>query len=78
MQDIVDVPGNQLLTRYGDGTSDASLLVMVYTPVQHHNLMADPLSGKIANAAEWGMNNPAFLGRESARSKLTMPWYWRC
>lgn len=52
IQDIVDVPGNQLLTRYGDGTSDPSLLVMVYTPVQHHNLMADPFSGKIANAAE--------------------------
>ena len=46
---ISDVPENQLLIRYGDGTSPASLLVMVYTPIQHHNLMDEPFSGKIAN-----------------------------
>ena len=51
---IVDVQDNQLLVRYGDGTSEASLLVMVYTPAQHNNLMEEPFSGKIARAKEWG------------------------
>ena len=37
--DMIDVPKNQLVVRFGQGSSDASLLVMVYTPTQHHNLM---------------------------------------
>ena len=50
VQHITDVPDNQLLVRYGDGTSKTSFLVMVYTATQHHNLMEDPFSGKIGRA----------------------------
>ena len=52
IHDITDVPRNQLLVRFGKGTSHKSLLVMVYTPTQHHNLMEDPFSGKISRAAQ--------------------------
>ena len=44
--DIFDVPRNQFVVRYGTGASDATLLLMVYTPTQHHNLMAEPSTGK--------------------------------
>ncbi len=64
-----DVSGNQLLVRYGDGTSQASFLVMVYTPAQHHNLMEDPFSGKIANAAEWGYDEPCVFGQGVTQNK---------
>ena len=48
-----------------DGSADPCFLLMVYTPTQHHNLMEDPFSGKIARASEWGLRtNPASLGRE--------------
>jgi len=66
---IADVPDNQLLVRYGDGTSQASFLVMVYTPTQHHNLMEDPFSGKIANAAEWGYDEPCVFGQGVTQNK---------
>lgn len=69
VQRISDVPENQLLVRYGDGTSQASLLVMVYTPTQHHNLIEDPFSGKIANAAEWGYNEPCVFGQGVTQNK---------
>ena len=69
LQHIADVPGNQLLVRYGEGTSQASFLVMVYTPTQHHNLMKDPFSGKIANAAEWGYDEPCVFGQGVTQNK---------
>ena len=66
---ISDVPVNQLLIQYGDGTSRDSLLVMVYTPTQHHNLMNDPFSGKIANGAEWGYDEPCIFGQGVTQNK---------
>jgi len=42
LADLVEVPRNQLLLGMGEGTSGASLLVIVYTPTQHYNLMAPP------------------------------------
>ena len=66
---IADVPDNQLLVRYGDGTSKATFLVMVYTATQHHNLMKDPFSGKIANAAEWGYDEPCVFGQGVTQNK---------
>ena len=66
---IVDVQDNQLLVRYGEGTSEASLLVMVYTPAQHNNLMDDPFSGKMANAAEWGYDEPCIFGQGVSQNK---------
>ncbi len=69
IQQIEDVPDNQLLVRYGDGTSEASFLVMVYTATQHHNLMQDPFSGKIANAAEWGYDEPCVFGQGVTQNK---------
>lgn len=69
VRDISDAPRNQLVVRYGEGKSDASLLVMVYTPTQHHNLMDDPFSGKIANAAEWGHDEPCVFGQGVGQNK---------
>ena len=53
---VVDIPRNQLLLEIGDGDSRPSLLVMVYTPTQHHNLMVNPFSGAIADGSKWGFN----------------------
>lgn len=67
--DIVDVALNQLMVRLGDGSSGESLLVMVYTPTQHNNLMPDPFSGKIAWAREWGYEEPCVFGQGVSQNK---------
>ena len=69
LHDITDVPRNQLLVRLGYGTSGKSLLVMVYTPTQHHNLMEDPFSGKIGRATEWGYDEPCVFGQGVGQNK---------
>lgn len=68
-RDLIDVPGNQFAARYGQGRSGRTLLIQVYTPVQHNNLMADPLSGKIANAARRGFDEPALFGQGVSQNK---------
>ena len=67
--DLIDVPGNQIVARHGAGTSGRSLLVQVYTPVQHHNLMDDPWSGKIASGAAWGRDEPCVFGMGVGQNK---------
>ena len=67
--DLIDVHGNQLIARYGQGTSDATLLIQVYTPVQHHNLMLEPWSGKIARATQWGYDEPCLFGQGVTQNK---------
>lgn len=67
--DLLDVPENQFVLRYGAGTSDTSLLLMVYTPTQHHNLMTDPFSGKIARATAWGYDEPCVFGQGVTQNK---------
>ena len=42
---------------------------MVYTPSQHHNLMDDPFSGKIASGAEWGYDEPCIFGQGITQNK---------
>ena len=69
LADVVDVPRNQLVLSMGEGTSGASLLVMVYTPTQHHNLMKDPLSGRVENAADWGFDEPCVFGQGVGQNK---------
>ena len=67
--DIIDAPGNQLVVRLGDGSADPCFLVMVYTPTQHHNLMEDPFSGKIARGTEWGYDEPCLFGQGVSQNK---------
>ena len=67
--EIFDVPDNQLLIRYGDGTSPASFLVMVYTPIQHHNLMDEPFSGRVANGAALGYDEACVFGQGVSQIK---------
>ena len=67
--DLIDVPLNQVVVRHGAGTSDATLLVMVYTPSQHHNLMPEPFSGKIARAAAWGYDEPCVFAQGVTQNK---------
>lgn len=67
--DVIDVPRNQLVVRYGDGASNTSLLLLVYTPTQHHNLMDDPFSGKIARATQWGYDEPCVFGQGVTQNK---------
>ena len=66
---VVDIPRNQLLLEIGDGDSSRSLLVMVYTPTQHHNLMANPFSGAIADGSKWGFNEPCLFGQGVGQNK---------
>ena len=67
--DITDVPRNQLVVKLGDGSSGASLLVMVYTPTQHHNLMEEPFSGKVGPATPWGYDEPCVFGQGVGQNK---------
>lgn len=67
--DVLDVPRNQLVVRYGACTSDASLLLMVYTPTRHHSLMPEPFSGKIARATKWGYDEPCVFGQGVTQNK---------
>lgn len=69
VHDLIDVSGNQIVARYGKGTSDRSLLIQVYTPVQHHNQMVEPWSGKIARAAQWGYDEPCLFGQGVTQNK---------
>ncbi|HJN87225.1 MAG: M20/M25/M40 family metallo-hydrolase [Dehalococcoidia bacterium] len=66
---IQDVPSNQLVMRLGEGSSDACMLVMAYTPTQHHNLMEDPFSGKIGLGTEWGYDEPCVFGQGMTQNK---------
>lgn len=66
--DLVDA-GNNLIARLGRGDSGRSLLLMNYTPAQHHNLMPDPFSGAIANAGAFGVDEPAVFGQGVSQCK---------
>ena len=67
--ELIDVPGNQLVARYGSGASDATLLLMVYTPIQHHNLMPDPFSPRIARGTAWGVDEPCVFAQGVTQNK---------
>lgn len=60
---ILDMPKNQIVVKLGTGESEQSLLIMVYTPVQHNNWMDDPNSGKISIPVMYGWNEPCAWGQ---------------
>lgn len=67
--DLLDVPRNNLVVQLGSGASGRGLLVQSYTPAQHHNLMENPYSGKVANARAHGRDEPAVFGRGVSQAK---------
>jgi acetylornithine deacetylase/succinyl-diaminopimelate desuccinylase-like protein len=67
--DLVDAPANNLVARVGCDKTSRSLLIMNYTPAQHHNLMHDPFSGKIASARDYGVDEPAVFGQGVSQNK---------
>ena len=67
--DLLDAPRNQLVARMGRGASGRSLLILNYTPTQHHNLMEHPFSGRIANARAYGCPEPAVFGQGVSQNK---------
>jgi acetylornithine deacetylase/succinyl-diaminopimelate desuccinylase-like protein len=67
--DVLDVPRNNLVVRYGAGELGRALLIQNYTPAQHNNLMDDPFSGKVANAREYGHDGPAVFGQGVSQNK---------
>jgi acetylornithine deacetylase/succinyl-diaminopimelate desuccinylase-like protein len=67
--DLLDVPRNNLVVRAGAGVSGRALLIQNYTPAQHHNLMPDPFSGRIASAREFGRDEPAVFGQGVSQNK---------
>jgi acetylornithine deacetylase/succinyl-diaminopimelate desuccinylase-like protein len=67
--DLLDVPRNNLVVRLGSGESGRSLLIQNYTPAQHHNLMDEPFSGKVASASAWGCDEPAVFGQGVSQNK---------
>jgi acetylornithine deacetylase/succinyl-diaminopimelate desuccinylase-like protein len=69
LYDLIDVPRNQLVATMGRGTSGRSLLILNYTPTQHHNLMEHPFSGRVANAAAYGCPEPAVFGQGVSQNK---------
>lgn len=67
--DLLDAGRNNLVARLGRGTSGRSLLLLVYTVTQHHNLMEDPFSGRIANGGAWGVDEPCIFGQGASQNK---------
>ncbi|MCC7369495.1 MAG: M20/M25/M40 family metallo-hydrolase [Chloroflexi bacterium] len=67
--DLIDAGRNNLVARVGQGTSGRSLLLLTYTVTQHHNLMADPFPGKIANGAAYGFDEPCAFGQGVSQNK---------
>jgi acetylornithine deacetylase/succinyl-diaminopimelate desuccinylase-like protein len=67
--DLMEVPENQLVARYGLGASDTTLLLMVYTPIQHHNLMHNPFSARIARGTAWGFDEPCVFAQGVTQTK---------
>lgn len=70
--EIIEVPLNQLVVRMGRGKTDRRILVMVYTPTQHANLMEDPFSGKIAIPSGTPYNEPCIFGQGASQNKAHM------
>lgn len=67
--DLIDAPLNNLVARLGSGESGRSLLIQNYTPAQHHNLMEEPFSGKVASAGDLGRDEPAVFGQGVSQNK---------
>lgn len=68
-RDLIDAPGNNLIARWGSGQSGRVLLIQNYTPAQHHNLMKEPLSGKVATARRYGVDETAVFGQGVSQAK---------
>jgi len=66
---IIDMPKNQIAVKMGAGESGSSLLMMAYTPVQHHNWMKDPFSGTVRIPTEHGVNEVCAFGQGAEQSK---------
>ena len=69
VHDLLDAPRNNLIARLGSAESGRSLLIQNYTPTQHNNLMADPFSGKVGSAREYGVDAPAVFGQGVSQCK---------
>jgi len=69
LRDLVVDDMNNLTVRIGSGESGRALLMMAYTVAQHHNLMEDPHSGRIANAREFGYDEDCAFGQGASRNK---------
>lgn len=67
--DIIDVEPNDIVVRAGGRSSERSIMVQTYTAAQHHNLMKEPFSGKIANAGEFGYDEPCIFGQGVSQNK---------
>lgn len=70
VRNLVDVPRNNLVVELGTGETEDALLIQNYTVVQHHNLMDDPHSGKVASARAFGDDRPAVFGQGVSQSKV--------
>ncbi len=69
IDNIYDMPKNQLVVRLGSGEKDNSLLIMAYTPVQHYNWMKDPFSGKIDLPESAVIAEPCAFGQGASQNK---------
>ena len=67
--DILDAGRNNIVACFGRGESGRALLIQNYTPSQHHNFMDEPFSGKVANAREFGVDEPAVFGQGVSQNK---------
>jgi acetylornithine deacetylase/succinyl-diaminopimelate desuccinylase-like protein len=69
VHEIIELPKNQLAVRMGSGDTDESLLVMAYTPAQHHNWMENPFSGKIGIPDDPAIDEPCAFGQGAEQNK---------
>ncbi len=66
---IIDTPKNNLVVQMGEGTSDAALLLLVYVPTQHHQLMDRPFEPRIASGRDYGFDEPCLFAQGVGQNK---------
>lgn len=63
---MVDLPFGQFAVQLKASAPGPALLLMAYTPTQHHNEMADPWSGELRDSPE---GKPAIFGQGVTQNK---------
>lgn len=58
VKELIEAPPNNLVVGLGAGSLDRTLLIENYTPAQHHNLMADPWSGRVGHEVQASGDGP--------------------
>ncbi len=70
--DVIEMPKNQIVAKSGLDVSGERLLMQVYTPTQHNNLMEEPWTPRVRSVSECGIHEPCIFGQGVSQNKVHM------